>query len=175
MEATAHVEERPSAWDETAVRRVLATDYPRIVGAVALVAGSRAAAEDAVAEALARAWEQLDRGRPIDSLPAWVTRVALNLSKSRLRRMRVEAKHRGVAEAVPPPTGDRVDVERALGALPRREREVTVLRYYLDLDVAAIATTLRVSDGTVKTTLHRARRHLAAALGEDPTDEEQDR
>ena len=74
-----------------------------------------------------------------------------------------------------PPTGDRVDVERALGTLPRREREVTVLRYYLDLDVAAIATTLRVSDGTVKTLLHRARRHLAAALGEDPTDEEQDR
>jgi RNA polymerase sigma-70 factor, ECF subfamily len=175
MEATAHVEERPTTWDESVVRRFLATEYPRIVGAVALVAGSRAAAEDAVAEALARAWEQMDRGRPIDSLPAWVTRVALNLSKSRLRRMRVEAKHRGAPEAVPPPTGDRVDVERALGGLPRREREVTVLRYYLDLDVAAIATTLRVSDGTVKTLLHRARRHLAAALGEDPTDEEQDR
>ena len=52
---------------------------------------------------------------------------------------------------------------------------MTVLRYYLDLDVAAIATTLRVSEGTVKTLLHRARRHLAAALGEDPTDEELDR
>ena len=105
MEATAHVEERPTTWDESVVRRFLATDYPRIVGAVALVAGSRAAAEDAVAEALARAWEQMDRGRAIDSLPAWVTRVALNLSKSRLRRLRVEARHRGAA-------GDRGPADR---------------------------------------------------------------
>ena len=64
------------------------------------MAGSRAAAEDAVAEALARAWERTDRGDAIDSLPAWVTRVALNLSKSRLRRLRIEARHRGAAEAV---------------------------------------------------------------------------
>lgn len=174
MEATAHVEDRPT-WDEAVVRRFLATDYPRIVGAVALVAGNRAAAEDAVAEALARAWEQVDRGRPIDSLPAWVTRVALNLSKSRLRRLRVEARYRGAAEAAPGPSGDRVDVERALATLSRREREVTVLRYYLDLDVVGIATTLHVTEGSVKTLLHRARQHLAAALGDDPTDEEQDR
>jgi RNA polymerase sigma-70 factor (ECF subfamily) len=173
MEATAHVDERPTTLDESRVRRFLATEYPRIVGAVALVAGSRAAAEDAVAEALARAWEHTDRGRAIDSLPAWVTRVALNLSKSRLRRLRVETQHRGTPETAPPPTGDRVDVERALVALPRREREVTVLRYYLDLDVAGIATTLGVSEGTVKTLLHRSRLHLAATLGEH--DEELER
>ena len=102
MEATASVEEdpppgrgrRPPVPDE---------DYPRIVAAVGLVAGSRAAAEDAVAEALARAWERSDRGDAIDSLPAWVTRVALNLSKSRLRRLRVEARHRGAVEVVPGP------------------------------------------------------------------------
>ena len=64
-------------------------------------------------------------------------------------------------------------MERALATLPRREREVTVLRYHLDLDVAAIAETLAVSEGTVKTLLHRARRHLAAALGEP--DEEMER
>jgi RNA polymerase sigma-70 factor (ECF subfamily) len=173
MEATAHVEERPTTLDESRVRRFLATEYPRIVGAVALVAGSRAAAEDAVAEALARAWEHTDRGRSIDSLPAWVTRVALNLSKSRLRRLRVEARHRGTVETVPGPTSDRVDVGRALDGLPRREREATVLRYYLDLDVAGIATTLGVSEGTVKTLLHRARHHLAGALGEP--DEELER
>jgi RNA polymerase sigma-70 factor (ECF subfamily) len=175
MEATAHVEDRPTTLDESLVRRFLTTDYPRIVGAVSLVAGSRPAAEDAVAEALARAWERTDRGHAIESLPAWVTRVALNLSKSRLRRLRVEARHRGTASVAPEPTGDRVDVERALETLPRREREVTVLRYYLDLDVAAIATTLAISEGSVKTLLHRARRHLATALGDDPTDEEQDR
>ena len=174
MEATASVEQTPSGLDEAGVRRFLREDYPRIVAAVGLVAGSRAAAEDAVAEALARAWERTDRGDAIDSLPAWVTRVALNLSKSRLRRLRTEARHRGAAEVVTAPNADRVDVERALRSLPRREREVTVLRYYLDLDVARIATTLAISDGSVKTLLHRARHHLATALGDDP-DEEQER
>jgi RNA polymerase sigma-70 factor (ECF subfamily) len=100
-----------------------------------------------------------------------VTRVALNLAKSRLRRLRLEARHRTEPNPVREPGGDRVDVLRALATLPRREREVTVLRYHLDLDVAGIAETLGVSTGTVKTLLHRARGHLASALGE-PDDEE---
>jgi RNA polymerase sigma-70 factor (ECF subfamily) len=80
--------------DEATIGAFLATDYPRIVGAVALVAGSRAAAEDAVQEALARAWERAERGERIDSLPAWVTRVAVNLSRSGFRRLRAELRAR---------------------------------------------------------------------------------
>ena len=75
---------------EADIREFLDTAYPRLVTAVALVSGSRAAAEDAVQEALARAWERSERGERIESLPAWVTRVAMNLSKSRLRRLRAE-------------------------------------------------------------------------------------
>ena len=175
MEVASVAMEAPVHLDEVAVRAFLTTDYPRIVSAVALVAGSQAAAEDAVAEALARAWERSDHGEQIDSLPAWVTRVALNLAKSRLRRLRVEARHRANAELATDPGGDRIDVERALGTLPWREREVTVLRYHLDLSVAEIAATLGVTDGTVKTLLHRARRHLAEALGEAEPDEETER
>ena len=67
-----------------------------------------------------------------------------------------------------------VDVQRALMALPRRQREATVLRYYLDLDVAEVARALRVNDGTAKTTLYRARRALAAALGEERLEEAND-
>lgn len=146
---------------------------------MALVSGSQAAAEDAVQEALARAWERSERGQTIDSLPAWVTRVAMNLSMSRLRRLRVERRHaprvaRG--ETTPAEAGaveDRVDVVAALSALPRRQREVTVLRYYLGLDVAEIARTLELNPGTVKTSLFRAREKLAAALGErlDPAED----
>jgi RNA polymerase sigma-70 factor (ECF subfamily) len=163
-----------AALDESEIRGFLATEYARIVAGIALIAGSRAAAEDSVQEALARAWERADRGEAIDSLPAWVTRAAMNLARSRLRRARAEARARersaragtsgAAAEA-------RLDVERALAALPRRQREVTVLRYYLGYDVAGTAGVLGVSEGTVKTSLFRARRALAAALGE-PDDEE---
>lgn len=167
--------------DESELRTFLAEGYPRLVAGVAMIAGSRAAAEDAVQEALARAWEQTDRGIRIESLPAWVTRVALNLAKSRLRRLRAESRARErmahaarAAGAASDSTAVRLDIERALAALPRRQREVTVLRYYLGLDVAETAMTLDVSVGTVKTCLHRARRALAHALGETDPEETND-
>ena len=164
--------------DEPTIRDFLATTYPRLVAGVALITGSRAAAEDAVQEALARAWERSERGEQIESLPAWVTRVAMNLSKSKLRRMRVEAKHRetvAVAERVDEAAGSvsRIDIRRALAELPRRQRETTVLRYYLGLNVAEIAQALELNQGTVKTTLFRARQALAVALGE-PVEEATD-
>jgi RNA polymerase sigma factor (sigma-70 family) len=147
------------------------------VAGVALITGSRAAAEDAVQEALARAWERSERGEQIESLPAWVTRVAMNLSKSRLRRMRVEAKHRADVALVTADGGStsdaRIDIARALANLPHRQREVTVLRYYLGLNVSEIAQTLELNEGTVKTSLFRARKALAAALGE-PAEEAND-
>jgi RNA polymerase sigma factor (sigma-70 family) len=165
--------------DEVTIREFLATTYPRLVAGVALITGSRAAAEDAVQEALARAWERSERGEQIESLPAWVMRVAMNLSKSKLRRMRVEAKHRNAPTAsegsVDPVEGSvsRIDVGRALADLPRRQRETTVLRYYVGLSVTEIARTLELHEGTVKTSLFRARKALAAALGE-PAEEEND-
>jgi RNA polymerase sigma-70 factor, ECF subfamily len=164
------VSEELASVDEAAIREFLTGAYPRVVAAVALVERSRATAEDAVAEALARAWERSERGERIDSLAAWVTRVALNLSKSRLRRVRAESRARDRAEArwlSDEPEDDRLDIERALEQLPRRQRQATVLRYYLGFDVADIAQTLGVSEGTIKTTLHRARHAMATALGEE--------
>ena len=141
-----------------------------------LVTGDRAAAEDAVHEALARAWERSARGQHIESLPAWVTRVAMNLSRSQLRRLRVESRatqRMGEKELTSGDANDRSEIGSAVAELPRRQREVTVLRYYLGFDIAEIASLLRVSEGTVKTSLHRARHALAAALGET-FDEEKD-
>jgi RNA polymerase sigma-70 factor, ECF subfamily len=125
-----------------------------------------------VQEALARAWERSERGERIESLGAWVTTVALNLGRSRWRRAMAERRARdriGSPEA-PPAPDDAVDIERALAGLSRRQREAVVLRYYLGEDVAGVARILGVSEGTVKTTLHRARRALAAALGEREDD-----
>jgi RNA polymerase sigma factor (sigma-70 family) len=59
----------------------------------------------------------------------------------------------------------------ALATLPRRQREAVVLRYYLQLDTREVATALRIIEGTVKSTLYRARAALADALGMDETEE----
>lgn len=168
--------------DEIAIREFLHGAYPRLVAGVALVAGSRPAAEDAVQEALARAWERSERGEEIESLTAWVTAVSLNLARSRLRRVVAERRARermgsraGTAVMGPLEAGERIDVLRALAALPRRQREATVLRYYLGLNVAEVASALGVHEGTAKTTLFRARQALAAALGERDMEEATER
>src|ERR1039457_4839608 len=61
---------------------------------------------------------------------------------------------------------DRREVLAALRRLPRRRREVLVLRYYLGLSEAEIAAVLGISSGTVKSTAARAMAALARHLGE---------
>jgi len=147
------------------------------VTAITVVTGSRPAAEDAVQEALARAWE---RSEQIESLEAWVTTVAMNLARKWLRRVLVERRAREQlsvrSTAGPGPTsvGERTDLVRALAELPRRQREATVLRYYLGLDVNEIATAMGIREGTAKTTLHRARLALARRLGDHDEEEMSD-
>jgi RNA polymerase sigma-70 factor (ECF subfamily) len=161
--------------DESDIRRFLDERYPQMVGAVALIAGDLATAEDAVQEAIVRAWERTDRGDRIDDLAPWVATVAMNLSRSRLRHLRVErrARPRLVAAATTHgPSGDAIDVRRALAALPRRQREAAVLRFYLDCTTEEIASAMGTSHGTVKSQLAKARAHLADALGVPDGDEE---
>ena len=153
---------------EAAIRSFVESDYPRVVTGLTLMTGSRALAEDAVNEAMARAWERLDRGRSIDSVPAWITTVSMNLTRSGLRRARVERRAKTYLEAstaVQAETNaDRIDVERALSTLPRRQREATILRYYLDLRVEDVARAMGISEGTAKSTLAKARAKLAEQL-----------
>ena len=162
------VPEREPRLDEAEIREFLARDYPRVVNAVALASGSYPAAEDAVQEALMRAWMRSERGQQVDTLPAWVAAVALNETRSAWRRAMAERRARrrlpessGTTAA---PSADHVDVARALAALPRRQREVAVLRYLLEMSTAEVASALAIGEGTVKSSLARARAHLVDAL-----------
>ena len=153
--------------DDSELRSFIQDDYPRLVGAVALVTGSLPTAEDAVQEACVRAWERLDRGESIERLGAWIATVSLNLSRSALRRVVSERRARarfGLPRPVPAPSTDTIDVKRALSVLPRRQREAIVLRYFLDFTPAEVAQTMHTSEGTVKSQLAKARSHLADAL-----------
>jgi RNA polymerase sigma-70 factor (ECF subfamily) len=121
-----------------------------------------------VQEALVRAWERSRGPNDIESLEPWIVTVALNLSRSRLRRLMVERRARSklVQPPASPPDGDAADVRRALADLPRRQREAVVLRYFLDLDVREVAAVMGVGEGTAKSTLARARGALSERLAE---------
>lgn len=164
---------RGSPVDDARLQAFIAGEYRQVVATVELVCGSLATAEDAVQEALARAWE---RGDSIDRLGAWITTVALNLARSQMRRWRAERRARDrigpLADApdAPGASAEAHAVREALRALPRRQREVTVLRYYAGLNVDEIATALDISAGNVKAMLFRARQSLAAGLSEEIDD-----
>jgi RNA polymerase sigma-70 factor, ECF subfamily len=145
-----------------------ARDYARLVAAIAIAIGDHDIARDAVDEALARA---LERGRrdTIEQLAPWVRVVALNVARSQFRRRAAErrANERLMARALAPENADAsvaLDVARAMSKLSRRQREVMVLHYFLDLPVREIARDLRLAEGTVKAFLHRGRAMLAAEL-----------
>jgi RNA polymerase sigma-70 factor (sigma-E family) len=128
--------------------------------AVLAVVGERALAEDLVAEAFTRAWASWSTVRRHPAPRAWVVRTALNTRVSWWRRRRREV---GVA-AVPDDdaaTGqDSPELDPALltvlRGLPRRQREVVVLRVFLDLDTRTTAAALGIAEGTVSAHLSRA-------------------
>jgi RNA polymerase sigma factor (sigma-70 family) len=117
--------------------------------------GDRAAAEDVAAEALARAYA---RWRSVsDHAEPWVIRVATNLALDvgRRRATAIDRQQLLVEEAPVDQVERRLDLQSALRALPRRQREVVVLRYLGDLSEQATADALALNVGTVKS--HAAR------------------
>jgi RNA polymerase sigma-70 factor, ECF subfamily len=161
--------------DSETVRAFVDRDYARVVNVVTLVCGDRGRAEDAVQDALVRAWASRRR---IDVLSAWVTTVALNRTRDVARRAAAESRaYRRLDVPLDErraPVGDDTDhdvLDAALAALPRRQREVVALFYYGEFSVAEVAATLGVSEGTVKTSLSRARDSLARALAPKEVDD----
>jgi RNA polymerase sigma factor (sigma-70 family) len=65
----------------------------------------------------------------------------------------------------------RIDLQRLLAQLPKRQRDVVVLRYLADLSEADVAAELGISIGTVKSHSHRALRSLRTSATPDPDPE----
>ena len=132
--------------------------FPRLQRAAAQHANrilrDRGEADDVVQDALLRAYVAWDEIAGFDE--AWVGRVAINLAIGRLRRksLSVPVEEGGGHPSVPIDT--RIDVSRAVDMLPRRQRQVVVLRYVADLSLQAVGELLDISTGSVKRHLHRA-------------------
>jgi RNA polymerase sigma factor (sigma-70 family) len=123
--------------------------------AVLAAGGNRAGAEDAVAEAYARACARWQVMRAHPNPKAWVLRTALNWRRSWWRRTRYEVSGHipdRVTEAQPADAY----VRRLLDSLPRRQREVVALRLLADLSAEQTAGILGIAVGTVHVHLHRA-------------------
>jgi RNA polymerase sigma-70 factor (sigma-E family) len=146
-----------------------------LVRLAAFILGDRGAAEDVVQDVFVRVHQ---RGDPMNGDPQHYLRSAvINGCRTTLRRWRLIRRHAEKEEqqsSCPPLTTeeaalldeDRRQVMAALATLPRRRREVLVLRFYLEMSEAEIAETLGISPGTVKSTAARGLASLARELRE---------
>jgi DNA-directed RNA polymerase specialized sigma24 family protein len=146
---------------------LFASEFPAVMRAVHLIVHDLERAEDITQDAfvqLLRHWKKVSR---YDRPGAWVRRVAIRLAMEAVRRERVRAVLERKVE--PPPARGPLDVDvmRAVGQLPGMQRAAVVLFYFEDLPLSEIANILRCSDATVRVHLHRARKRLAAVLGEE--------
>jgi RNA polymerase sigma-70 factor (ECF subfamily) len=153
------------------------TDFDAAFPALAAIAhrvsfrilGDRADAEEVTQEALARAYARWSS--VAGHAEPWVATVAANLAIGRWRKRRptvpFAAEHDGTAAGVDPAMLERLGLVTALRRLPRRQREVVVLRYLADLSEADVAAQLSTSVGTVKQHAHRGLARLRQEMQQE--------
>ena len=161
----------PRAYEE------LVRPHEEIAFRVAYVITRNAAdAEDAVQDALVKAWRALGRFRPGEPLRPWLLQIAANEARNRRRsagrRERLAlAGSADSGEAAPSPedvalgASQREQLLAALDELPADAREVLACRYLLDLSEEETAAALDVPRGTVKSRAARALDRLKEAYG----------
>lgn len=148
--------------------------YDGLVRLAALLLDDTAAREDVVQEAFVRVAASVTRPRDPAALLAYLQRTVVNLSRSTLRHRLVrrrrtpwEVGSAAGAEEVVLEGLLRDELLTALRGLPRRQREVIVLRYFNELTEAQTAHALHLSVGSVKAYASRGIAALASALEAD--------
>jgi RNA polymerase sigma factor (sigma-70 family) len=132
-------------------------------------------AEDVVLDAMAVTYDRWDRVRDLPYREAWVLKVTANKV---LRQL--EANRRYSAPAPPPasPFDDdvvtRLSLRNGIAGLPRRQRQVVVLRYLADMPEAEVARVLGLGVGSVKRHASRGRAGLRGVLGVDDGGDDRD-
>lgn len=155
---------------DTALEQLYAAHYAGLVRLAVLLLRDQGLAEDVVQDSFVAVHQRWDRVEPAKA-PAYLRQTVVNRSRSALRHRGVAERHRPdpAPHGVPADHGvlqaeRRAAVLDALAALPTRQREVIVLRHYLDLSEADIAATLGISRGAVKSHASRAAAALRARL-----------
>jgi RNA polymerase sigma factor (sigma-70 family) len=161
---------------EALVVRLFFAEGRSLVRLARLFVDDRDAAEDIVQEAFLRLARHAERIDSVDRAPAYLRSIVLNLARDHNRRGLVSLRHHAAAGRevdVVDDAGDRLvrteEHRRVLAAvrrLPARQRDCVTLRYFQELPVDRIASTLGLSANSVKTHLKRAMAALERTLGQ---------
>lgn len=151
-----------------AVEQLLA-HIPALRRYARLLTGDATRADDLVQDTLERACRKWSLWRPGTSLRPWLLSIMHNQHLNQLRDWHLDEGHAAlddVPERPDPgaPAGERLDLERALAALPAAQRAVMLLVVVEEYTYAEAAEILGVPVGTVMSRLHRAREALRLRL-----------
>ncbi len=115
--------------------------------------------EDAVQEAIQKAWQQREKLRGDAAIQQWVTRILINECYALLRRRKREVPMESLPDREMPPDAD-VTLHELFLSLEESLRLPAVLHYIEGYEVKDIARMLCLPTGTVKSRLHRARKKM---------------
>ena len=159
--------------DLGAFERLYRAHAGRVTALCLRLTGDRQRAEELMQDTFVRAWEKLESFRSESTFGTWLHRVTVNLflvsdRGDRRRTARVETTD--TLEELPAAwtgsgdPGDRIDLERAIAALPEGARLAFVLHEVEGYKHDEIAAMSGIAPATVRAQLHRARRLLMEAL-----------
>ncbi len=162
-----------AAGDRRAFERLYQAHVGRVYGLCARMTADRALADELTQDVFVRAWEKLSLFRGESSFGTWLHRLAVNVvlnsqaADGRRRRHLAPDDDGAAADREPartPNPGTRMDLERAIAALPRGARRVFVLHDVEGYTHDEIGGFLNITAGGSKAQLHRARLLLREAL-----------
>ncbi len=152
--------------DQDEFERVFRSAYRAVLHTAFVVLQDRGRAEEVTQDAFLRLYERWGGAVSFEYPEAWVRRVAVRDAVRRARRERVVPVTAPVDSQT---TGDRlpdIDLLRAVGTLPPKQRAAVALYYLEDLPVSRVAALMEVAPATVRQHLFKARSQLAVSLGE---------
>jgi RNA polymerase sigma-70 factor (ECF subfamily) len=131
----------------------------------AYTGGRRDIAEEAMAEAFARA---LARSGTIRDPVAWIYRTAFRLANEELRAERRRGPAPSEEGSPSPELGELIE---SLRRLSPNQRAAIVMRHVVDLDISEVAHRMGIAQPTVRVHLHRGRKKLRELLGAEEVDD----
>jgi RNA polymerase sigma-70 factor (ECF subfamily) len=161
--------------DREAFEMIIRT-HSRALFAIAYgILQSREEAEDAVQDALIKAWKSRWRVRDPEKFPAWLATIARHRAHDIFRRRRTVPLSATIHEVIEPssaaePNNPELDqqLHSALAALPELHRAALTLRYFEEMEYRTIENTLGLTNGALRGILGRAlaemRKQLRLAL-----------
>jgi RNA polymerase sigma factor (sigma-70 family) len=165
--------ERARRGDHDAFAMLAGAAINRLDAAARLILRDPEQAEDAVQNALVRAWRDLPTLRDPDRFDAWLHRLLVRSCMDEARRLRrhrlnVELTYHDVPTADDASAmADRDELERGFRRLEPEQRALIVLHHYLDLPLPEVASALGIPLGTAKSRLHRSLQVMRAAIEAD--------